>query len=159
LKVHTTLGIADFAGPIREDTSSSIRRSHIVVTGFAILTPDDFITIANAVAIRVLKVHTTLGIADLAVPIREDTSSSIRRSHIVVARVAVLASDDLIVITNPVAICVLNIHAALRIADFAGPVSEDTSSSFCCGRVIIARVAVLASDDFVTVTNAVAICV
>jgi hypothetical protein len=106
LNVHTTLGVADLTIFVCEDTSSRVRRSRVVVARFVVLTSDDFVTITNAVAISVLNVHTTLGIADFAVSVREDTSSCIRCSRVIVASVGVLASDNFITVTNTVAICV-----------------------------------------------------
>jgi hypothetical protein len=127
LEIHTTLRIADLAVSVREDTSSFICSGRVVVARFAVLTSDNFVTVTNTVAICVLEVHTTLRIADFAVFIREDTGSSIRRSRVVIAGVAVLTSDDFVVVTNTVAIRVLEIHATLCIADLTVSTGINTS--------------------------------
>ena len=118
----------------------------------------DFITICDTIAICILNNYATIAIADLtSASIWVDASTCICRSCIIVASFCVLTTDQFIAVTNAITIRIQNVYTSFSVANLAVAIGECTRASIRGSRIVVASFSILASDDFIAISNAVAI--
>ena len=159
MRCYTAVAVANFAVAVRIHTVTGIRCRSIVVARGRILTADNLVAITNTITVSILRGHTTVVIAYFAAAVCVDTVTGIRCRSIVVASLSVLTANNLVTVTNAIAVCVLNRYAAVAIACFAVAVCVYAVTCICGRSIVVTSISVLTADNLVTVTNTIAITV
>jgi hypothetical protein len=96
-----------------------------VVACFGIGAACGFISIADSIAVGVLRYDTAVAIAYVALTFRVDTCGSICSVRVVVASEFILTSCNFIGVANAISIGILYFNPAIAIASLTVAISED----------------------------------
>ena len=156
---NTTIAITSFTRLYCVNTISCIRCGWIVVTSHGVLTTNNLVSVTNTVAIGV-EVLYDLAIANFTWAISKDTRTIVL-SHIriVVTSISVRTASCFVGITNTITIGILDNHSAIAVTNFTVAIGKFAVTCISCGCVVVACISVLATNDFVTITNTVSVCI
>ena len=101
------------------------------------MTTCDFIAITDAIAVGILNGHAAVAVTHFTVAVSEYTITGVRSSRIVVTSIGILTTDDLVSITNAIAIGILDSYASVAVAHLAVAVSENTVASISCRGIVV----------------------